>query len=101
MAQLTKKQCKHLEQVRNELRRGINYLLRPEVIGIAEEVKDPNGGDYTIRNPKVIETTSNAVMHIRPMNKQIGSNIAGLYTALQYLEMFLDADAYPQIARNP
>ena len=58
------------------------------MVGIATATTNPNGASYTIRNLACLNAYLPAE-HIEPMNKYIGSDIAGLYTALTQLEEFL------------
>jgi len=90
MTTLTKKQYRDLHAILSNLRRAYNYIEQPAVIGIAEAVTDPNGADFTIRNPACLESCCGLAEHIRPMNKSIGSDIAGLSQALHQLEDFLN-----------
>lgn len=88
---LTKKQLQALRIIRNELRRGVDYLRNEKVVGIATEIKTTfaNGADYLIKNPACIETSANTVGAVRVMNKNFGSDIVGLYNALTGLDEFL------------
>jgi hypothetical protein len=87
---LTKKQHSELSEIRRYLKRGVSYLSQPDIVGIAQEVTSwPNGGDYTIRNPEVLKHSTREAEHIRLLNKDIGSDMALIYTALQELEAFL------------
>jgi hypothetical protein len=88
----TKKQMNQLYGMLGNLQRAYNYIQKPEVVGIAHKVKpgNENGADYAIINPACIETCSNVVMFVRPMNKDIGSDIAGLSMALNQLKNFIE-----------
>lgn len=90
MAQLTREQTQKLETVRTNIARAVKYMRDPRVIGIATQTQNPNGADYTIRNPAALEHCHGTVEHVAVMNKEIGSDIAGLYTALTLLDEFLD-----------
>jgi hypothetical protein len=89
---LTQAQTRQLHAVQCNLQRAYNYLQRPDVIGIAVEAKNPLGCDYTIRNPQALETCSGLVRDITPLNKSIGSDIAGLGQALTLINEFMEAN---------
>jgi hypothetical protein len=92
MAQLTQTQRRQLEAVLSNLRRGIAYLNRPQVLGIAEAIEEKNarGDDYDLRNPACMASCTSVALHMRTMNKSIGSDIAGLYQALTLLDELLN-----------
>jgi hypothetical protein len=87
MAKLTKKQRKELESILYHIKRAVKYLKRDDVVGIATKTDYPNGASYQIINPECSE-----IKAIDSMNKNIGSDITGLYTASQLLESFLGSD---------
>ena len=96
MTKLTKRQYQELVTIRGNIKRAYDYMQRPDVVGIAHAVKDglENGGDYTIRNENVINTCPPGMAkHIRPLNKDIGSDIAGLQIALSEINVFLEKNA--------
>jgi hypothetical protein len=96
MSKLTKKQNRELLAVLYDIERAYRYLQSPEIVGLAMAVKDgrENGGDYTIRNEKCLETSTLTAKHICPINKDIGSNIAGLSMGLNKLKNFLNNNSY-------
>lgn len=87
---LTKTERKQLDTIRANLQRAVNYLNRPDIVGIATRTTSPLGNDYTIRNAACLESCAGQTEHIRPVNHHIGSDIAGLYTALSQISEFLD-----------
>lgn len=87
---LTKKQAHELETVLYNVKRAYNYLSKDEIVGIAHKTTKAlmTGGDYTINNPACVESARQSE-HIKIMDKEIGSDIAGLSFALSQLEQFL------------
>jgi hypothetical protein len=96
MTALTRKQLYELEAIRGNLRRAVAYLQSPEVVGIAHATKNPNGASYTIVNPACINSYLPAE-HVDVINRFIGSDIAGVYTALHELDEFLDPAPAPTL----
>ena len=94
MKNLTKKQIAHLRSVRANLARGIAYLKNERIVGIAESI-DPAralGSDYLVKNPDACAVCTDTPPGLRLLNKEIGSDIAGLYTALVALDAFLEIE---------
>ena len=92
MANLTKKQKENLTRILSNIQRSYNYIEKSQGIAFSIEEKSSNGADYTINNPECINTCSNTVKNIRIMNKNIGSDIAGLEMALNQLQNFLSLE---------
>lgn len=89
---LTKEQIKKLETIRANMRRAKAHLTAPDVMGLARKI-DPDkalGNAYLVKNPACCETMTNTPPAVRLENHQIGSDIVGLYNALQMLEEFLN-----------
>lgn len=89
MPKLTKKQYNQLHTIKCNIQRAYDYIQRPVVVGIAEEIKSPLGADYQIINEACLNSCLGAVKYIRPMNKSIGSDIAGLSMALSQIDEFI------------
>ena len=92
---LTKQQIKQLETIRSNLRRAVRHLSAPDVMGIARKIEPSQalGNAYLVKNPACCEVMTNTPPAIRLENHQIGSDIVGLYTALQLIESFLTPPA--------
>ena len=88
---LTKQQLNQLATIRSNIQRGINYLQRPDIVGISQAIRQDqaNGGDYTLNNPACNVTNRDTPLNLRNMNHHIGSDIAGLYMALTQINQFL------------
>lgn len=84
---LTKKQRHALETIKQHIDRAEKYLKKDDVAGIAHKTEYPNGADYIIKNPECSE-----IHAVTVVNKNIGSDITGLYTAKKLLEEFLNGD---------
>lgn len=89
MSALTKRQIRQLKAIHDNVKRAVTYLKQDAVVGIAHSVKDPTGGSYTLRNPGMLEHSTLTALHIEPMNKFGGSDIAGVYQALTLLEEWI------------
>ncbi len=92
MAKLTQAQTRKLETVRDNLRRAVNFIKDPAVVGIAKAI-DParaNGADYLVKNPAACEVCTNTPPALSLSNKFAGSDIAGLYNALTLINEFLE-----------
>lgn len=85
---MTKKHRDELQSIKTSLQRGVDYLMQPEIVGIARACKYPNGGTYTVRNSACAKEQGSPE-HITPMNKYVGSDITGIYKALNQLEQLL------------
>jgi len=84
---LTAKSKRELEAILDNLKAARAYLLREDIAGIATVTRNPNGGDYTIRNPACLQGKD--CEHVTVMNKHAGSDLAQFYTATKRLELFL------------
>ncbi len=84
---LSNKQRRTLESVLLHLERAEKYLKREDVAGIAVKTDYPNGASYSIGNKEC-----SGVHSVNVVNKNVGSDITGLYTARQLLSDFLSND---------
>lgn len=85
---LTKKQIRALENILSHLERAEKYIKRDDIAGIATKTEYPNGASYIIKN---IECSN--VCAVDVVNKNIGSDITGLYTARRLLADFMGQEA--------
>lgn len=92
---LTKEQVKRLETIRSNLRRAVNYMKKPEIVGIATATLPDRilGNTYIIKNPACCESMTRTPPAINITNHEAGSDIVGLYWALSMIEEFLDPPA--------
>jgi len=81
---ISNKHRRALELVLDHLERSEKCLKREDVVGIAVKTDCPNGASYCIGNKEC-----SAVHSVNVVNKNIGSDITGLYTARQLLSDFL------------
>lgn len=81
---LSKKQRKALALVLHHLERAEKCLKKEDVAGIAIKTDFPNGASYSIGNKDC-----SGVHSVNVVNKNVGSDITGLYTARQLLSDFL------------
>jgi len=86
---LTKKQIKALENIKQHLERAERYIKKDDVAGIAIKTQSPNGASYIIKNPECISECSSNASAVDVVNKNVGSDLMGLYTARQLLADFL------------
>jgi hypothetical protein len=84
---LSNKHRRALESVLHHLERAEKFLKREDVAGIAVKTDCPNGASYSIGNKEC-----SGVHSVNVVNKNIGSDITGLYTARQLLSDFLSKD---------
>ena len=84
---LSNKQRRMLEVVLHHLERAEKCLKREDVAGIAIKTDYPNGASYSIGNKEC-----SSVHSVNVVNKNVGSDITGLYTARQLLSDFLSND---------
>ena len=84
---LSKKQRRVLELILHHLERAEKCLKREGVAGIAVKTDCPNGASYSIGNKEC-----SGVHSVNVVNKNVGSDITGLYTARQLLSDFLSND---------
>lgn len=83
-----KKELKELKEIRRMLNEAITYVLQDKMVGMAEKVQFPNGGDYTLINPKVMETTI-CQEFVRVQTHHIGSKFCSFYNAKDALNRFI------------
>ena len=84
---LSKKQRKALALVLHHLERAEKCLKKEDVAGIAIKTDFPNGASYSIGNKEC-----SGVHSVNVVNKNMGSDITGLYTARRLLSDFLSND---------
>jgi len=85
---LTKKQRAELEHIRHALTRGLAYLTQDHIV-LTQATDHPLGNDYKINNPTCAELFKQPA-HLSPIHKYVGSDIAGLHSALTRLNEFLE-----------
>lgn len=85
---LTKKQRTELAHIRHKLTRGLAYLTQ-ETIVLAQATEHPLGNAYTLNNP-TCAALFHQPPHLSPIHKYVGSDIAGLHSALAHLNEFLE-----------
>lgn len=81
---LTQKQKARLQGILYDLERAERYMLSEKVAGVAIETKYPNGSNYTIVNQACSPVHAVAVV-----DKYIGSDLTGLYSAKKKLAEML------------
>ena len=92
MSTLTRKQLRELERVRDSLQWAVSYLNNPTIVGIATEKNalHTNGGDYRRINDDPAATEAiGTPLCVDVRNHKVGSPMAGIYTALWQLDVFL------------
>ena len=86
---MTKKERGQLIRIMQHLERTVKYLQDDKIVGIASKLKSPgNGGDYTLNNleaAEVLRTPEYICLH----NKNVGSDITGVYMALRSIKSLL------------
>jgi hypothetical protein len=85
---LTNKQLAELENVLYDLERAYKYLEKPEITGIASQVK-PERADGSCYHNEFYKTF-NMPEYVRILDKEIGSDIAGFSFALSKLKLFIE-----------
>ncbi|MDP3105571.1 MAG: hypothetical protein Q8M95_13305 [Candidatus Methanoperedens sp.] len=82
---LSNKHRRALEVVLHHLERAEKFLKREDVAGIAVKTEYPNGASYSIVNKEC-----SGVRSVNVVNKNVGSDITGLYAARQLLSDLLN-----------
>ena len=85
---MKKKEQKEIDRALQCLQRAANFLREDKTIGIARRTDHPNGGSYVINNTEVADE-QRWPYAVNLTNKYIGSDIAGVYSALAILQELL------------
>lgn len=84
-----KKELKELKNIQSVLKEAIAYVTQAKFQGLAEKCEFPNGGDYQMINPKVLETTVGQNEFIRVHTHHLGSKFCYFYNASEALTRFI------------
>jgi hypothetical protein len=91
MTKFTKKQTLRLENILYDLQRAYDYIQKSSGIAVEITEKQSNGSTYKINNPEYVDLCSpKTPKHICVVDKEIGSDIAGLGMALHQLKTLLE-----------
>lgn len=97
MAKLTRKQREHLEHVLTELRRGRDYVMREDVAVVRRRPSPTTTLSYS--RPDLAPEAAQALGvpecgdYLDVIDREIGSDLTGLHSALRSLVSFLETHA--------